>query len=212
MKYLIANLKAHHSFQEIQTWISTFVNGYSPREGWVIGIAPSFPHLSYVASQLKTVQGCAVVAQSVSEEAEGSFTGEVTARALRELTSYCIVGHSERRQRGEGPDQIKRKLEHLANEGIQPILCIGSGEEYIDGYSGIIAYEPPTLIGTGTVADLGTVSKLRAGIPQVSTFIYGASVDEHNCATFLSSPDIDGMLVGTASIDPNQFLAIVAQL
>lgn len=213
MKYLIANLKAHHSFEELRTWMHEFVAGYHPHEGWTVGIAASFPHLSFVAEKITGLQGCAAVAQAVSSESAGSFTGEVYAGALRGIVSHCIVGHSERRKRGESTQQIQHQIQRLTEAGIEPILCIGTQAEYIDGYQGVLAYEPPQLIGTGTSAHLDDVLDLKNSLPSFNgPFLYGASVDEHTCAQFLGSPEVDGMLVGTASVDPKQFLAIVAQL
>ncbi len=213
MKYLIANLKAHHSLSEIQEWMSVFSSNYVPREGWTVGIAPSFPHLTFVSERLNGLEGCCVVAQAVSSDAKGSFTGEVPAAALHGIVSLCLVGHSERRMRGETPEQISQQVRHLSGAGITPILCIGKVEEYISGYQGIVLYEPPNLIGTGTTANLDAVLKLRSALADFhGSYLYGASVDENNCDLFIRSSDVDGMVVGTASIDPRQFLAIVSKL
>ena len=213
MKYLIANLKAHHSLSEIQEWMTVFTSSYVPRDGWTIGIAPSFPHLAYVAERLNGLGGCCVVAQSVYSEEKGSFTGEVPAAALHGIASLCLVGHSERRKRGETYEQISQQIQHLSTAGITPILCIGKVEEYISGYQGIVLYEPPNLIGTGTTANLDAVLELKRTLAEFhGSYLYGASVDENNCGLFIQSPEVDGMVVGTASIEPRQFLAIVSKL
>lgn len=213
MKYLIANLKAHHSFEQIQEWVKVFSTEYHPKEGWYVGIAPSAPHLSYVQTELHNLQNVVICAQSVSSEAEGSFTGEVTAAAIRGLVSHSLTGHSERRSRGETNEVVQKQIQNLSAVGIQPILCIATQEQLPAGYDGIVAYEPPSLIGTGTTALVDEVISFRRSLGAFSgMFLYGASVDENTCNAFTTSPEVQGFLVGTAAVNPRQFLSILQQL
>ncbi len=89
-----------------------------------IVLAPSAPQIGLFA--LKNVSRVALGAQDVSEATGGPQTGEMTAAVLNSLgVKYVIVGHSERRARGEGDALIATKLERVVAEGLTPILCVG---------------------------------------------------------------------------------------
>lgn len=214
MKYLIANWKAHKSLSDVESWLQVFAKEYQPKDDVIVGIAASFPHLSYVANQIKDLKNCVVVAQSVSAHPEGSFTGEVSAQALQGIASFCIVGHSERRQMGETPEQVTAQIDHLKEKNIMPILCVRGVEDFPEGYRGIVAYEQPEKIGTGhgTAADWVMEIYRQLSLSPDSTFLYGASVDENNCKEYLVHPEIAGFIVGTASLHPEQFMEIVKNL
>lgn len=214
MKYLIANWKAHKSLSDVESWLQVFAREYQAKDDVMVGIAASFPHLSYVSSQIKDLKNCVVVAQSVSSEPQGSFTGEVSAQALQGIASFCIVGHSERRKMGETTEQVMAQIDHLKEKNITPVLCIRGVEDFPKGYVGIVAYEQPENIGTGhgTAVDQVIEVYRHLSLSSDSTFLYGASVDENNCQDYLIHPEIAGFIVGTASIDPEQFIKIAANI
>ncbi|MGB3019836.1 MAG: triose-phosphate isomerase family protein [Microgenomates group bacterium] len=214
MKYLIANLKAHKSLNEMQNWLQTFSRDYRLHQDVIVGIAPSTAYLQIVQSVTSGLQNCCVVAQSVSNETQGSFTGEVTAQALKDVASYCIVGHSERRKRGETIDQIETQIKNLKDNNITPILCIRGIDDFLKGYTGFVAYEQPENIGTGHNTSAEQVMEVykSLNLSSDSTFLYGASLDENNCKDYLIHPEIAGFLVGTASLDPEQFIKILENI
>lgn len=185
-------------------------------------------------------------AQDVHWEAQGAFTGEVSAPMLGRLKcSYVIVGHSERRQHfGETDDTVNRKAKAVLASGMTPIVCVGEQleereagrtEEVVrtqvrGSLTGIpaeqlgalvVAYEPVWAIGTGrtarpsdanaviewirrTVAELGGTEAADAIRIQ-----YGGSVNAGNIAAIMAEEEIDGALVGGASLDPEEFALIV---
>ena len=211
-----------------------------------VAVAPVFTALTSVRDALSGSH-VALSAQDVYWESKGAFTGQVSAPLLKDVgCTYCIVGHSERRQFfGETDETVRRKLRALLAAGIRPILCVGESLEQREqgatvgvvlgqvaaGLAGIpteslaqlvIAYEPVWAIGTGktaTPADAQAVhAALRAQLVHdrgeafgaAIRLLYGGSVKADNAAQLLAQPDIDGALVGGASLVVEQFVAIVA--
>ena len=144
-------------------------------------------------------QGChlGVGAQDVSEHQHGAFTGEVSAEQLSDLgAQYCIVGHSERRSyHGETDLQVNAKTKILLDNSITPIICVGESAQAQEVCASIRA----TL---GKLYDLETA--------QTISILYGGSMNAGNAAELLAQPDIDGGLIGGASLKPVDFSKIVA--
>lgn len=180
----------------------------------------------------------AIGAQDVSAHDHGAFTGEVSASMLAATgVKYAIVGHSERRMyHHETNEIVRQKAEMALSHGITPIICVGetmdeknagktmeiieSGvRESVpgDGDDVIVAYEPRWAIGAGiTPTDdeiaaahtliAETLEKMgRGGTP----ILYGASVKGDNAAKLMSIPHVDGVLVGGASLKPDDFIPII---
>jgi len=179
-------------------------------------------------------------AQDCYWQAEGAFTGEISAAMLTALgCRYCIVGHSERRQHfGETDETVAKKLSALLAVGITPIMCVGESlEEHEAGFTLqrvmqqindgcghledderaalVVAYEPIWAIGTG-LADSPenanrTISLIRqtAGGLADARVVYGGSMKVENAALCCEQPDIDGGLIGSASLDPAVFLNLI---
>jgi triosephosphate isomerase (TIM) len=175
-------------------------------------------------------------AQNVHWENCGAFTGEISASMLTEMgVRYAIVGHSERRQYfGETDETVNLRLKAAQQGGLIPILCVGETKEQRDagtaeqtiftqldlGLKGIdldrlvIAYEPIWAIGTGETCEsieanriIGLIRK-RLADPHV-TIQYGGSVKPNNIDEIMAQPEIDGVLVGGASLAAADFARIV---
>ncbi len=211
-----------------------------------VAVAPTFLALPAVVARLKH-SGVHVAAQNLHPEPSGAFTGEISGEMLRAVgVSYCIVGHSERRQLfGDTDAFVEKKVQACFRAGLLPILCVGEtlaereagqaetvvrrqlaaalGKLQPDQMPSVtIAYEPVWAIGTGKVATPGQAQEMHATIrewlaeryppfvPRGMRILYGGSVKGSNAAGLLSQPDIDGALVGGASLVVDEFLAIVA--
>jgi len=152
--------------------------------------------------------------------------------------THVIVGHSERRaDHGETDAGVRAKAVAAARAGLLPIVCVGETEaerdagaaqEVVgrqltgslpDGFAGVVAYEPVWAIGTGRTPTAADVAAMHAFIRQTLEqrfgshgaglrVLYGGSVKPANAAELLAVPNVDGALVGGASLKADDFLAI----
>jgi triosephosphate isomerase (TIM) len=197
-------------------------------EGVDVAVCPPFTSLA-VAVQILAGTDIAVAAQNVHWEPEGSFTGEVSAPMLRELGVYgAIVGHSERRQFfGETDEAVAKRARAALDTGLSVIACVGETEAEREGGETedvlrrqvsvldaednlVVAYEPVWAIGTGKTATPEIAQEAHAfikGLLDVPV-LYGGSVKPDNAAELLGLSDVDGALVGGASLDVESFAAI----
>lgn len=221
MKYFIANWKANKNYDESSAWLNNFITALQDdlelkkkldSDQICIIICPPFPFLLPLKTLEVTSKNVFVGAQSVSDKESGAFTGEVTAKSLEGLASYSIIGHSERRSHyGETNEILKLKTEQALAHTIKPILCISGNEDTIfDGVT-VIAYEPVSAIGTGNNMPLAEVlqNKTKLNIDENKVFIYGGSVNPQTASEYIHSDEIDGFLIGGASLEPATFLQIV---
>jgi triosephosphate isomerase len=206
----------------------------TPEEREVILCVP-FTDLSIMSRNLHGSR-VRLAAQNVHWEMEGAYTGEVAAPMLVELgVSYVVVGHSERRQYfGETDETVNLRLKAAQSAGLIPIFCVGETKAQRDadqtealifqqldqGLVGVdlsrlvIAYEPVWAIGTGDTCEaleanrvIGLIRKqLKDGDVPIQ---YGGSVKPGNVDEIMAQPEIDGALVGGASLEPNSFARIV---
>src|SRR6266508_2340586 len=191
-------------------------------------VCPPYVSLA-VAVQLLAVTEIAVAAQNVHWEPEGAFTGEISAPMLRELGVYgAIVGHSERRQHfGETDETVARRARAALDAGLSVIACVGEVEsERGAGETEdvlrrqvsvlpadeqlVVAYEPVWAIGTGRTATPELAQEAHSFIKSILDVrvIYGGSVKPENAGELLAQRDVDGALVGGASLDVDSFLSI----
>ena len=197
-------------------------------EGVDVVVCPPFVSLA-IAVQLLAGTEIAVAAQNVHWEAEGAYTGEVSPPMLRELGVYgAIVGHSERRQYfGETDDTVGQRVLAALEAGLFVIACIGEteAERELGQTEGVLrrqlsvfepddnlvlAYEPVWAIGTGKTATPDMAQAAHAFVKSQldAPVLYGGSVKPDNAAELLAQPDVDGALVGGASLELESFTAI----
>jgi triosephosphate isomerase len=197
-------------------------------DGVELVVCPPFVSLA-VAVQLLAGTEIAVAAQNVHWEEEGAYTGEVSPRMLRELGVYgAIVGHSERRQYFGDTDETVSKRVHAALEaGLFVIACVGETAEERERRETqdvlrrqlsvlepddnlVLAYEPVWAIGTGKTATPDIAQEAHAFVKSQLDLpvLYGGSVKPDNAAELLAQPDVDGALVGGASLELESFTAI----
>jgi triosephosphate isomerase (TIM) len=214
------------NWKMFKTWAETaaFCEAFTPPSGVDVVICPPFTSLSEAAAS-----GITTYAQNVHWEDEGAFTGEVSARMLLDVGAKgAVVGHSERRQYfGETDETAWSRAEHALNAGLGVIYCVGELEaEREAGHTQevlrrqisvlshherlVVAYEPVWAIGTGKTATADQAQEAHAFIKSLVDVpvLYGGSVKPENAEELLSEPDVDGALVGGASLDAESFTAI----
>jgi triosephosphate isomerase (TIM) len=175
-------------------------------------------------------------AQNVHWETEGAYTGEISANMLTEMgVRYVIIGHSERRQYfGETDETVNLRLKAAQASGLVPILCVGETKQQRDAGETeqvifsqlqkdligvdlnhlVIAYEPIWAIGTGETCEVVEANRVIRGIrsqltnPQVP-IQYGGSVKPNNIDEIMAQSEIDGVLVGGASLAATDFARLV---
>lgn len=181
-------------------------------------------------------------AQDISEHEQGAFTGEVSGTQIAETgAKYVIVGHSERRAyHNETNDTVRNKAKMAIQNGLTPIICVGETMEEkqagkamaiiesgvresiptdIEGKV-IVAYEPRWAIGAGITPTNEEIAEAHNLIAKILTdmgldgtpILYGASVKGNNAAEIMSIQNVDGVLVGGASLKPDDFIPIITSM
>ncbi len=203
--------------------------------GREVVLCPPFTNLSLLS---KSLHGSLIQlgAQNVHWEESGAYTGEVSGPMLTESgVRYVIIGHSERRQYfGETDTTVNLRLKAAQSYGLIPILCVGETKQQrdagetesliisqlkkglvnVDQDNLVIAYEPIWAIGTGDTCEVTEANRVIGLIrsqlrnPHVS-IQYGGSVKPNNIDEIMAQPEIDGALVGGASLEPESFARIV---
>jgi len=237
-KRLVAgNWKMHGSRAANKALLEAIVSGIAGDAEVECTVCAPYPYLAEVAGQLRgTVVSWG--AQNVSEHAQGAYTGEVSAPMLAEFgCRYVIVGHSERRQLfGESDGVVASKFSAVRAHGMTPILCLGETLEEREAgrteatvarqleavlatagigafASAVVAYEPVWAIGTGRMASPEQAQEvhafLRARLLPETRVLHGGSVKAGNAAAMFKMPDVDGGLIGGASLVADEFLGIL---
>jgi triosephosphate isomerase (TIM) len=201
-----------------------FCRAFRAPEGVDVVVCPPFTSLREAAES-----GLTVYAQNVHWASEGAYTGEISAEMLLDLgVAGSIVGHSERRQHfGETDETAWSRAEHALGAGLGVIYCVGElDEEREAGHTEevlrrqlsvleprerlVIAYEPVWAIGTGKTAAPEQAQDAHAFIKSLIDVpvLYGGSVKPENAGVLLAQPDVNGALVGGASLEVESFTAI----
>ncbi len=199
-------------------------------------ICPPYPYITMAAAMM-CADKISVGAQDCSIHESGAYTGEVSVEMLRDCgAKYVIVGHSERRQyHNETNEMVKQKAMLVFASGMTPIICVG--ETQSEKESGqtlsviekqvresvfvapgvVVAYEPIWAIGTGLVATVDDVKTVHAHIATVlgsmglsdTKILYGGSVKGSNASEILETENVQGVLVGGASLRIDDFVPII---
>jgi len=236
----------HMTPLETGEFLRPFLRHFNREQNADVVVMPPFVSIPAAKQYIDDNPYVKLGAQNMSAEPAGAYTGEISARMLKELNvEYVILGHSERRQLfGETDEGIGRKVHTALEARLQPILCVGetleereSGkvEEVLSRQLGlglegighrrvtdvIIAYEPVWAIGTGRTATPETAQDTHAYIRSVLTELYGegtaekiriqygGSVKPGNAAELMCQPDIDGALIGGASLEVQSLFEII---
>lgn len=217
-KLFIANWKSHKTPTEVEAFFEALQSsvGEINWDNKKIIIAPPYPLLSVVSEQI-TQKGLSisVSSQDVSSFEEGAYTGEVSARLVKSYAEFAIIGHSERRELLHEKDEVlKEKVDRAFAAGITPIYCVQNETQQVPQGVTIVAYEPPSAIGTGNPDDPSHIeqvfAKLHEAYPQ-TTVLYGGSVKPENIEQFLAIPHLGGFLIGGASLEADSFSLLLKQ-
>jgi triosephosphate isomerase len=195
-------------------------------------IAPPAIYLQAIFLKLQKFNIC-LSAQNICWENQGAFTGELSASSFKSIgCEFAIIGHSERRIYNKEIDElIAKKCLVAINAGLTPIVCVGETKVEFDNQETwrvltrqleflkninthfLVAYEPVWAIGTGVSADLAYIAKITDYIRDIFNsknikILYGGSVNEVNAKEIFQLQNLDGALVGGASLDAEQFAKI----
>lgn len=242
---ITANWKMFKTVDETLAYIDAFLPLVKETSGTEVVLAPPFTALKPAAAALAGSR-VMLAGQNLHWEAEGAYTGEISAAMLADAgCRYVIIGHSERRQFfGESDKTVNSKIKAALGAGLKPIVCVGESldereagqtlnvirrqvnggladlkKKDLDGM--VLAYEPIWAIGTGLTATPeqagevhGWIREMLAtfsqnGLGQAIRIQYGGSVKPENINDLMAQPDIDGALVGGASLKPDSFSKIV---
>jgi triosephosphate isomerase (TIM) len=237
MKYIVANWKSHKNQHEAKAWFSELDELLLTRQqysGYTLVVAVPFPFLSVAQEAIKTFQSfnqdsdqaavpVKLAVQDISPFDAGSYTGAVSARQLADFgVSFAVVGHSERRRYfTETSTDVAAKVARCLEANITPIVCVDDPylEEQAleiaakDRSKILVAYEALSAIGTGDPLDPHVFLQAKEEIETAFGTIpvlYGGSVESDNVSEY--ADHADGYLVGGASLNPVDFVAILDRL
>ena len=232
---IAGNWKMHMTCADAKSYLEEFLPLIKNIKGdRKVVIAPPFTAIS-TFSDHSDFDYLDISSQNIHWEEEGAFTAEISPKMLLEHgVSYAIVGHSEpRKYFSESDEQINKRAVFAQSSGLTPIVCVGEtleqrergeadrvitrqveqGLENTNPSNLIVAYEPIWAIGTGKTCEAKDANKICSLIRKLIGFDdviiqYGGSVKPNNIDEIMSMSDIDGVLVGGASLDPNSFARI----
>lgn len=212
----VGNWKSHKSKQEGELFFHELAGKIASINLAVqdIVIAPPFTFLDQ-ASRLIAERKLPVTlcGQNVSSFPEGAYTGEINARQLKEVAEFVIVGHSERRRYlHESETDIENKVRESKEAGLTVIQCIQNEYDRVFSGTEIVAYEPPSAIGTGNVDTNENIEEVFAVVKKNNPHVrlmYGGSVAPTNIKALKEISNIGGFLIGGASLDVDSFLSLL---
>jgi triosephosphate isomerase (TIM) len=234
--FIVANWKANKTQSEAAEWIEKVQAvqfTVAEVENKEIIICPAYPLLTLVSDFISGSEASNKLllrlgSQNLSQFEKGAYTGEVPINLLQEFCAYSIIGHSERRKYfNETDDDVMTKVKLAIENKITPILCISDMNQLdyyithdkfiVDNAADIIfVYEPPSAISGGGDYHPESPEVVNKNVADISQKIgkkvitlYGGSINPENVKSFFQLDNIDGGLVGQASLDPEQFIQII---
>jgi len=231
-KWIIANWKMNGSRSFAEKYMSEMAPNFMKSQNNIV-LCPPFPLLPLL-HDLRGETKVHLGAQNCYFHESGAFTGEVSPALLADLScKFVILGHSERRTHfHETSEVVALKAELAQKHNLTPIICVG--ESLNDREEGLaqafvidqinrslpkgeapfmLAYEPIWAIGTGRTATNQDIEEMHGAIRAIlpsTPLLYGGSVNSQNSAEILSLKDVDGVLVGGASLKAEEFSKMMA--
>ena len=245
-KIVAGNWKLNNDLSQTEDLLSKIKVQWEDIPGVRVIVAPSFTNLYHAFDSLRETP-IEVAAQNMSENSEGAFTGEVSAKMLTSVgVKTVILGHSERRAIFKETDEVlAKKVDAALENDMEVIFCVGEelnerkNSKHFDVVKKqlekglfhisadawkkvVIAYEPVWAIGTGETASPEQAQEIHAFIRKTIaekfnddlanevSILYGGSVKPANAEEIFAKEDVDGGLIGGASLKAEDFLAIVS--
>lgn len=233
-----ANWKMNVGPSEAREYLAIFRHAYAPMDGRQVWFFPPAVSLEAVSEGIEHRTDLLVGVQDIHWEPKGAFTGAISGPlAAQGGARAALVGHSERRHVfGETDEQTGKKVAAALAAGLHPVLCVGETLEQREAGQTMavvtrqleaalpsaiatltIAYEPVWAIGTGRNATPKDAAEVHGGIrawlkkrgAEATKILYGGSVNLKNVAELLAERELDGVLVGGASLDAAGWAALV---
>lgn len=212
--FIVFNIKSYKTQDEASKWLAELKNiDKAILEQKQIIVCPPFTLLFqfktfFQANDLNIKTG----AQDVSPFDEGPYTGEVNAKQIKEFGDFVLIGHSERRNNFKETDELlEKKVAMSLHYGLYPIYLVQDKDTVIPQGIKLIAYEPIFAIGSGNPDTPENADEVAKFIKQKGNYqvLYGGSVTSQNVNNFTSMPNINGVLVGGASLNAKEFIKII---
>ena len=234
---VIANWKMNLPTPDIRSWTENFYSNVNLDDSKTIGVAPPFTHISNCVTYLQNLRvGAQNISSRDLGNNTGEISASI---AKDSGANFVILGHSEVRENlDEQSALINKKIAIAIEKNLSPVVCFGESRESYDNgitkdfvcsqlkecFEGIkaetiiIAYEPIWSIGTGITPETNEINEIHNTIKDYcknhlkfvpESVLYGGSVTDKNCKNLITGENIDGFLVGGASLDGNSFARIV---
>jgi len=241
-KLIIGNWKMYKTITETTSYLQRFKSLISPADFARVNAVFCVPFTSIAVAAHMSGNGIFVGAQDMHYESEGPYTGEISAKMLKDAgAKYVLLGGSERFGTF---DNIHLRVLKALEEGLNPVISLGETAQERDNFKTetvlkrqtaaalkgiperyikniIIAYEPVWAVGTNRYASVaeasGGIMDIRSAVLSMYSgtaademqMIYGGSVNSANAGNLLATRNINGVIIGRNSLNPNDFYSII---
>ena len=234
---VVGNCKMYTQASDAHILATTIRNYVANIHGIEVVLCPPAVWLSEILSIVGKGGKIELGAQNMFYEPEGAYTGEISPLMVKDLAKYVIVGHSERREHfGETDLEVNEKVIAALKAGLSPIVCVGEKKKSVRYPTGVmnqlkealmhvpkkhykdivVAYEPVWAISTAENRDknaeveyvVKVINALREIVLRDCPILYGGSVNSKNAKEYAIRPEIDGALVGSASLRAADFVKV----
>jgi len=219
-KLIIGNWKMNFNMQEASLYLHKLMNTLPSHRDVEVVLAPTILTLQSLSLQINR-RIAKLAAQNCYWRDSGAYTGEIPAAHLRGIADYVIIGHSERRYIFiESEKDIRLKVQAAIRNRIHPILCVGETiqEKTLGETKDVLADQLTSGLANVTADELDEqmirrhISHLYGKKAAESVrVVYGGSITSINAADYLAIDELDGLLVGAASLDAYQFKEIISK-
>ncbi|MDK2819584.1 MAG: triose-phosphate isomerase [Mycoplasmataceae bacterium] len=235
-KIIIGNWKMNKDKKETENFLNEISKKkFETDKDTIYGIA--VPSINIETFSLLKTNEMKISSQDISQFDSGAYTGEISSSMLKSFgVTYVVIGHSERRAyHFETNKTVNLKAVNAIKNGLVPIICVGEtldeyenkqskevvGKQIKESLKGldlskiVVAYEPVWAIGTGKTATFEYAQEICEFIHSITSkellIQYGGSVNGSNIKDLLNQPDIDGALVGGASLEVDSFISLISK-